>query len=168
MPAPRQRRERCAFHYKVDELLTVADREAYTQLLREPRTTIDGAHTWLGQRGYVLSRSAVARHRRRLLTADAERAAERELAKELGRLAGTPNAPDFAAGAAMQWQHVVFQRLMAAGECIDAEYNGASREKPPMPTPAELILLGKLVEQSIELTRRRMNPTHDADDTASG
>src|SRR5688572_11533694 len=66
-PTPRPRRPRTVFHYKIDHLLAPPDAAKYESLLLDPRTTIDAAHAWLTARGCALSRSAVARHRRRFL-----------------------------------------------------------------------------------------------------
>src|SRR3954465_2144798 len=94
----RRRRPRAVFHYKVDEDLRPGDREAYLALLHDPRTRIEDAHRWLTEHGYVLSRSAAARHRRRLLAGEAERDTALRHSLSFARLAGSPGAPDFTAG----------------------------------------------------------------------
>src|SRR5215211_533905 len=76
---PVARRPRTVFHYKVDHLLAPPDAAVYESLLLAPRTTIDAAHAWLTGRGYGLSRSAVARHRRRFLAS--RQAARQKLAE---------------------------------------------------------------------------------------
>src|SRR5215218_2421780 len=111
---PRRRRPRTAFHYKVDEDLRPADREPYLALLHDPRTRIDDARRWLLDRGYTPSRSAVSRHRRRLLAAEAEQRAAVTRALAVADLAKSP-APDFAAAAEAYWKHLVFTRLLEAG-----------------------------------------------------
>lgn len=160
MPAdlPQCRRPRTVFHYKVDEDLRPDDREAYLALLRDARTRIDDAHRWLLARGYALSRSAVARHRRRLLSAEADRRADLDRALAFARLAGAPDAPDFAAGSVLQLQHLVFQRLLDAGdpEVARDDDDDDEPDRPPQPprlTPADLLTLSKLVAQCLELTR---------------
>lgn len=63
-----QRRPRRNRHFRIDEELKPADREAYLAYLREPRTTNKSAHAWLVERGYAtFSESAVARHMRHYL-----------------------------------------------------------------------------------------------------
>src|SRR5687767_13464658 len=114
--APRRRRPRTVFHYKVDEELRPADREPYLALLHDPRTRIDDARRWLLERGYSPSRSAVARHRRRLLAAEAEQRAGITRALAVARIAGSPDAPDFAAASEAYWKHLVFTRLLEAGQ----------------------------------------------------
>lgn len=157
--APRRRRPRTVFHYKVDEDLAPADRQPYLALLRDPRTRIEDAHRWLLERGYAASRSAVARHRRRVLAGEAEHQAGMARALAFARLAGSPDAPDFAAGAERYWQHLVFERLRTCGAAPAGESGGpgpAGAAPASAPTPAELLELGKLVVQCIELTRRRL------------
>ena len=64
----RNRRPPVNRHFKIDLVLKPADREAYDEVLRQPATTVDTAHAWLRERGYVnVSRSAVARHKRLFL-----------------------------------------------------------------------------------------------------
>src|SRR4051794_17014602 len=102
---PRKRRPRCNFHYKVDETLRPEHRENYLALVRSHHMRVDDAHAWLLAQGYHLSRSAVARHRRRLLGAHAEHEAALERAERFARVASRPDAPDFAAGNRLQLQY---------------------------------------------------------------
>jgi hypothetical protein len=51
-----------ARHFKVNDLLSDADRPAYEELLRRPSTTIDVAHAWLTERGLQVCRGAVHNH----------------------------------------------------------------------------------------------------------
>src|SRR5688500_8611988 len=111
---PHRRRPRAAFHYKVDEDLSPADREPYLALLHDPRTTIDAARAWLLERGYAPSRSAVARHRRRLLAAEDEQRDAISRALAVAQIAAAPDAPDLAAAAEAYWKHLVFERLLIA------------------------------------------------------
>src|SRR5687768_4266119 len=103
-----RRRQRTVFHYKVEVQLKSVHREAYLAVLRDPRTRNEDAHRWLTDRGYTLSLSEVARHRRRLLTREAEHRAQVEHAALFARLAGSPDAPDFASGARVYLQHLAF------------------------------------------------------------
>jgi hypothetical protein len=153
------------FHYKVDELLAPADRPAYLALLHDPQTRIDDAHAWLAARGYTLSRSAVARHRRRLLAGEAEQHAAERKALAFARFAAAGGAADFAAGTLLQFQHMVFQRVLEAGGAgpgffrdgqeDSAASGGASRE-PERPDTSELLRLSKLVCQCIDMSNRQL------------
>src|SRR3954465_7285771 len=110
MPSPSptvvcRRRERSVFHYKVDELLRPEHRDVYLAMVRHPATRLDDAHAWLLARGYQLSRSAVTRHRRRLLARDADHDQDLARATAFARAAGGTDAPDFAAGMQLQLQH---------------------------------------------------------------
>src|SRR5688572_18864019 len=135
---PRRRRERTVFHYKVDEVLRDEDRDAYLALLRDPRTRNEDAHRWLTDRGYALSLSAVARHRRRFLSSDSENQAALQRAEMFARLAGGPGAPDFAAGARVQLQHLVFQHLLELDEQVKID-------------SGELLQLSKLVAECVKM-----------------
>ena len=53
-------------HFKVNDDLCGRDREAFRELLLEPGVTLDRAVTWLRERGYRVSRSAVGRYRQDL------------------------------------------------------------------------------------------------------
>jgi len=139
---PRRRRERTVFHYKVDELLRADDRDPYLTLLGDPRTRNEDAHRWLTHRGYILSLSAVARHRRRLLKSQGEQRAEIERAEMFARAARSAEAPDFAAGAKMQLQHLVFQHLME----LDEHAQIGSEE---------LLRLSKLVGECVKMEAQR-------------
>ena len=84
----RKRRPRVNRHFKIDDHLPPADREAYLAYLREPRTTIELAHAWLRGRGHGgFSRSAVARHRRHYLEGLLRREAMVAASNHLARLA---------------------------------------------------------------------------------
>ena len=111
-----KRRPRTVFHYKVDHLLSPADAAAYADLLLDPRTRVDDAHAWLIARGYALSRSAVARHRRRFLAARAaarEKAAEADLLLKRVLLAAKEAGPEgFAAACLGGHQLALFNFLM--------------------------------------------------------
>jgi hypothetical protein len=115
-PTPRPRRPRTVFHYKVDHLLSPADAAAYADLLLQPLTTIDTAHAWLNARGYALSRSAVARHRRRFLArreAARARAAESDAVLKKVLLAAREAGPEgFAAACLGGSQLALFNFLM--------------------------------------------------------
>jgi hypothetical protein len=50
-------------HFKVPTLLSEADRSAFHALASNELTTIDALHGWLVERGYVVSRGAVANYR---------------------------------------------------------------------------------------------------------
>jgi hypothetical protein len=147
------------FHYKVDQDLRPDDRGPYLALLHEPRTRIDDALAWLAARGYVLSRSAVARHRRRLLAAEQRQAKARDRALMFARMAGSVNAPDFTAGAVVQLQHLVLEHLIRLTEptptsqpgreddASGGDANSAGREL----TTAEYLALSKLVAQCVKV-----------------
>jgi hypothetical protein len=100
----------------VDHLLAPPDAAEYESLLQGPRTTIDAAHAWLTARGYALSRSAVARHRRRFLASrDAARAKAAESEQVLRRvlLAAKEAGPEgFAAACLAGHQLALFNFLM--------------------------------------------------------
>jgi hypothetical protein len=162
--SPRRRRPRAVFHYKVDELLAPADRPAYLALLHDPRTRIDDAHAWLTARGYALSRSAVARHRRRLLAGAAEQHAAERKALAFARFASAGGGADFAAGTLLQFQHMVFQRVLEAGGAghllrEDQEHSAANGDASPEPEridSTELLRLSKLVCQCIDMSHRQL------------
>ena len=106
------RRPRRNRHFKIDHVLSPPDREAYLAFLREPPTTVDIAHAWLKEHGYTtVSRSAVARHKRLLLERDEEHDRTLRTAAAYARLAGSPGAPDLAAGAMLRAEHLVFERV---------------------------------------------------------
>jgi ADP-ribose pyrophosphatase YjhB (NUDIX family) len=65
----RKRRERCALHFKIEELLSVGELAEYETLIEAAGTTNKQAWEWLKSKGHVVSLSAVARHRRRFLSA---------------------------------------------------------------------------------------------------
>jgi hypothetical protein len=99
-------------HFKIDRLLTPADLSAYHAFLREPAATVDTAHAWLIGRGYTMvSRSAVARHKRLLLERDEKHARALRSAEAYARLAGAPDAPDLAAGAMLRAEHLMFEKV---------------------------------------------------------
>jgi hypothetical protein len=109
---PQRRRPPVNRHFKIDRLLKPEDLGAYRAFLREPSATVDTAHAWLNARGYAgVSRSAVARHKRLLLERDEEHDAQLRRAAAYARLAGTPGAPDLAAGAMLCAEHLVFERV---------------------------------------------------------
>src|SRR5687768_13891803 len=102
------RRKRTIFHYKLDAILRPEDRQAYLDLARAPRTRNEDAHAWLLQRGYALSLSAVARHRRRLIAGDAEYRNALQKTLIFAQVAGSPGAAaDFTAAARFQLQQLV-------------------------------------------------------------
>src|SRR5688572_22553544 len=113
---PRPRRPRTVFHYKIDHLLALPDAGEYECLLLDPRTTIDAAHAWLTARGYALSRSAVARHRRRFLArreSTCRKLAESEQALRKALLAAKEAGPQgFAAAVLGGSQLALFNFLM--------------------------------------------------------
>src|SRR5688572_16144641 len=111
-----KRRPRTVFHYKVDHLLAPPDAGEYEALLLDPRTTVDAAHAWLAGRGYALSRSAVARHRRRFLAtreAARQKALEADLLLKRVLLAAREAGPQgFAAACLGGHQLALFNFLM--------------------------------------------------------
>ena len=142
------------FHYKVDELLKPDDRESYRAVARDPRTTNESARAWLLDRGYTPSLSAVARHRRRLIAADRQHQADLDRVRVFARITGTESM-DFAQAAEFKFQQMVFEYLMrlsardeAAAES-DADPDEAAKA-------AELLRLGKLVAQCVDLATARM------------
>src|SRR5687768_8634142 len=110
------RRPRTVFHYKVDHLLGPPDATEYEALLLDPRTTVDAAHAWLAGRGYALSRSAVARHRRRFLASREtarQKAAESEVVLKNVLFAARQAGPEgFAAALLGGLQLALFNHLM--------------------------------------------------------
>ena len=50
--------------FKIDMLLSDADRPAYDAVLADPRTTANRAWAWLRERGYAVGYSAVCSHKR--------------------------------------------------------------------------------------------------------
>jgi hypothetical protein len=158
----RRRRPRAVFHYKVDEVLTPGDRPAYLALLHDPRTRIDDAHRWLTEHGYALSRSAVARHRRRLLAGEAERQAAERKALAFARFAAAGGGADFAAGTLVQFQQIVFERVLEAGgdghlvRGGRAESSDDSAAGPARLDSSELLRLSKLVCQCIDMSHRQL------------
>jgi hypothetical protein len=106
---PKPRRPRVNRHYKIDNDLRFDDRGPYVAHLRDPRTTIDLAHAWLADHGF--SRSAVARHRRHYLERREREEASLRQAQAFARFAASGGAPDFAAGALLQAEHLLFERV---------------------------------------------------------
>lgn len=51
-------------HFKVNEILTAADRERFHALLDDPRQTLNTLHTWMIGQGYNVCRGAVGNYRR--------------------------------------------------------------------------------------------------------
>jgi hypothetical protein len=156
--APRRRRTRCNYHFKIDEMLKAEHRANYLALAGSPHMRVDDAHAWLVAQGYHVSRSAVARHRRHLLLADAEH--ERALRAEtrFARLMTGPDAPDFVAGAHVRLQQIVFNRLVNLQTPTDADYReGRVSKGGKRKIPAdELLAFAKLVAQCLELEHRYM------------
>ena len=80
-PAPRAKRwtyKKGVHHFKVIDMLRPEDRKAYLEFIARPSTTVDGSVRWLADRGCVVGRDSVYRHRRHFLreAADVRRAAE--------------------------------------------------------------------------------------------
>jgi hypothetical protein len=154
-PIVHRRRERRVFHYKVDETLRPEHRDVYLAMIRHPATRLDDAHAWLLARGYQLSRSAVARHRRRLLARDAEHEQDLDRAVAYAKVAGGKDAPDFAAGMELQLQHLVFQHLMELDRRLPGREDDEDEVREPMDT-AELLRLSKLVAQVVETAAKQI------------
>jgi hypothetical protein len=153
-PSPRRtRRPRCNFHFKIDETLRPEHRENYLALVRSPQMRVDDAHAWLLAQGYQLSRSAVARHRRRLLLADAERDLELRRAAQFARVTTGPYAADLLSGAHVRLQQLVFDRLVDLQTPTDEDRReGRVTEDGTRVIPAkELLEFAKLVAQCVEL-----------------
>jgi hypothetical protein len=158
---PRKRRPRCNFHYKIDETLRPEDRQNYLALVRCPAMRVDDAHAWLLGRGYAVSRSAVARHRRRLLSTDVEHDQALERAEMFARMATGPGAPDFAAGNRLQLQYVVFQYLKKFHDPTPGDIDDG-RDVPDeirLISPEELLTLSKVVAQCVELDWKQQQIT---------
>ena len=51
-------------HFKVNDILTAADREPFHALLDDPKQTLDTLHAWMIGRGYKVCRGAVFHYRR--------------------------------------------------------------------------------------------------------
>ena len=151
-PTIRRRRERVAFHYKVDELLTPADLTAYLSLIEHPRTRVDDAHAWLTARGYALSRSAVARHRCRHLNRLAESRRTIDAARAVGEAvaagaSGGTDAVSFDDAAGVYLAYLLFDRLL-------------SIDKDSPPPPKEMLLYAQAISQNI---RSRLDANSLAD-----
>src|SRR3954468_9028861 len=109
---PQHRKPRMVFHYKIDHDLTPADRSAYESVLTDPKTTVDIAHAWLHAHGYPMSRSAVARHRRRVLKARLEARTRVACAAEYARYAAKTGPQGLWSAALIRSQQLLFTRLM--------------------------------------------------------
>jgi hypothetical protein len=152
---PRRRRTRTIFHYKVDETLRPGDRENYLALIRHPLMRNEDAHAWLLGRGYRLSLSAVARHRRRLTAGDAEHHAEARKTEIFARAMADPDAPDMAAGGEALLQHLVFRHLMNFDARMANEEDGIGDENDLI-NATELLRLSQLVKSVVDLTAARV------------
>ena len=151
---PKRRRTRTIFHYKIDEVLRADDRDNYLALIRHPLMRNEDAHGWLMGRGYRVSLSAVARHRRRLCANDARQRAEDQQTEALARFLGGPGAPDFAAATDVQLQHLVFRHLLNCDQRIADEEDGFDHENGRIET-SELLRLSRLVKSMIDLAAAR-------------
>jgi hypothetical protein len=152
---PRKRRPRCNFHFRVDETLRAEHRAIYLALVRSPHMRLGDAHAWLLAQGYSLSRSAVARHRRRLLLADAERDLELRRAAEYARVATGPLAPDLISGARVRIQQIVFERLLDLQTPTDEDRREGrvTADGTRVIPPKELLEFAKLLAECVELER---------------
>jgi hypothetical protein len=152
---PKRRRTRTIFHYKIDEVVRPADRENYLALAGDPRMRNQDAHGWLLGQGYQISLSAVARHRRRFWAESGRLQSENRLTESLARMLGRPDAPDFAAAADVQFQHLVFRHLMNCDQrtAVDEETGLAESGRI---SSAELLRLTKLVKSCVDLTVARV------------
>ena len=110
--SPRRRRPPVNRRFKIDLLLKPADLDAYRSFLSVTATTVETAHAWLKERGYLaISRSAVARHKRLYLEQEATHAAHLRSARAYARVAGSPHAPDLLGGALLFAEHQVFEKV---------------------------------------------------------
>ena len=151
----KRRRTRTIFHYKIDEVLRADDRENYLALIRHPVMRNEDAHGWLLGRGYHISLSAVARHRRRLIAGDAEHRSEAQKTQIFARAMAGPNGPDFAAAGELQFQHLVFRHLMNFNERLADEEDGIADEDTRVDA-SELLRLSKLVKSCVDMTVERV------------
>jgi hypothetical protein len=170
-PSPRRpRRPRCNFHFKIDEMLRPEHRENYLALVRSPHMRVDDAHAWLLAQGYQLSRSAVARHRRRLLLADGADGLDLRRAAEFARVMsggglGAPPAADFVAGAHVRFQQLVFDRLVDLQTPTEKDRReGRVTDDDTRVIPAkELLEFAKLVAQCVELEHQYVKQLEEKD-----
>lgn len=148
------RRTRTVFHYKVEEELRAEDREAYLALILAARTTNESAHAWLLERGYSLSLSAVARHRRRHIAANRTRQAEIQGMELFARCSGN----DMAAGIEAYFQHLVFEHLIRLGRStpspFDDDADDAANDDSRL-NATELLRLSKLVASAVDMAAKR-------------
>ena len=83
-------------HFKVDHLLSPQERADYLDFLRRPTTTIDSATAWLAEKGHVVDRGAVHRHRKHIMARTDEVRRSAEFARDFAELAR--GLPGLAAG----------------------------------------------------------------------
>jgi hypothetical protein len=155
-PSPRQRRPRCNFHYKIDETLRDEDRDDYRALVRSPQMRIDDAHAWLLARGYQVSRSAVARHRRRLLAGDVDHRRAIDRAEALAHIVRQLGIKDVSTLNRIEFQMTVLQhlkRVRRLSRADDRELREKGRCRGRIAS-SELLALSKLVQQCMEMERR--------------
>ena len=121
-PRPKRTFRKSVRHFRIDHLLKPEDLREYQQFLRRPSTTIESAVAWLAQRNYVITRSAVHRHRKAYteeleeLRNSARLAAElAELGRGEGPAGGTGGGGGvFAEAAQTLFEQRLMQRLHAA------------------------------------------------------
>ena len=150
----RKRRPPVNRHFKIDLVLSPADRQAYEAFLREPAATVDTAHAWLTARGYAnLSRSAVARHKRLFLEKEEAHAAALRKANAYARLATSAGAPDLVSGAMLYTEHMLMERA------FDLKHKARADDRAV--TPQELNELLDVLSAAIK-TREQLRAFKDA------
>lgn len=109
---PRAGYHKSVIRYKVEQILSPEHLREYEALLRDPRTTVMKAHTWLAERGYKVGYAAVGRHRRRF---DRDVQSVRKtamLAEHFAHASKTGGLAAISDATLARFQQVLLERLM--------------------------------------------------------